>query len=212
MRLNEVFYSIQGEGRSVGHPVLFIRLSGCNLQCGFCDTKYHLESKENFEPHELALLKKHKHWVFTGGEPLLQDSLVVNLIQWLEPDYVEIETNGTLLPSEELQRLVDQWNISPKESRFQLQTLNTSPNILAMKKLNRKTVKFVYVDKESEKFIDELVMKFEINPLTIWIMPEGRSKEDQEKLQQHVWNYCLKKGYKFSPRLQATVWDIKRGV
>lgn len=97
MRINEIFYSLQGEGRWAGTPCVFVRLSGCNLRCDFCDTK-HQTSKEYSDGEILREIQKYmpcKHIVLTGGEPTLQnlDPLIDLLLD--NGYYIAIETNGT---------------------------------------------------------------------------------------------------------------------
>ena len=73
MRVNEIFYSLQGEGAYTGTPSIFIRLAGCNLRCPFCDTKH--ESYKVLTKEEIMAQIANftaKHIVFTGGEPSLQ--------------------------------------------------------------------------------------------------------------------------------------------
>lgn len=111
MRVNEIFYSLQGEGRFTGTPAVFLRLSGCNLKCSFCDTKH--EEATEMHPTEIVeeLLKyPSKHLVITGGEPSLQ-------IDWDFVDYlqqygffVQVETNGV----KRLPTNVDWITCSPK--------------------------------------------------------------------------------------------------
>lgn len=97
MRVNEIFYSLQGEGRWTGTPAIFIRLSGCNLKCDFCDTKHqtYKEYAEEEIMREIAKFEPCKHIVITGGEPALQltDSFIDLLIE--HGYYVAVETNGT---------------------------------------------------------------------------------------------------------------------
>jgi len=100
LKVNTIFYSIQGEGPLVGKPALFIRLSGCNLKCSWCDTNY-----TKYEELDLSVISERVHEVrsrtpfglvvITGGEPCLQDirPLVDRLIQ--DGFFVQIETNGT---------------------------------------------------------------------------------------------------------------------
>jgi 7-carboxy-7-deazaguanine synthase len=85
MKVNEIFYSIQGEGTLVGVPSIFLRLTGCNLRCSFCDTTYAYEQGTEMSIQEiLDEIKKFACTTvcLTGGEPLLQKD-APKLIEWL---------------------------------------------------------------------------------------------------------------------------------
>lgn len=95
-KINEIFYSLQGEGFHTGTPALFIRFSGCNLKCSFCDTKH--EEGEWVSDEDIVAKAKEcpaKMVVLTGGEPSLwiDEAFVEKLHQ--AGKYVCIETNGT---------------------------------------------------------------------------------------------------------------------
>lgn len=96
-KVNEVFYSIQGEGKHTGMPAVFIRLAGCSMNCPFCDTKYAFQTGEEWdEARLLGELKKYlcTTVVVTGGEPTEQDaSALFNLLK--KAGYqIHLETNG----------------------------------------------------------------------------------------------------------------------
>ncbi|MCM1116340.1 MAG: 7-carboxy-7-deazaguanine synthase QueE [Pseudoflavonifractor sp.] len=115
MRVNEIFYSLQGEGRWTGSPAVFIRLSGCNLTCSFCDTEHEpfTEMTEEEIADEAAAFAG-RHVVITGGEPSLQ--LTVSLLEALKARgfFIQIETNGTkALPPAVMER-IDWVTCSPK--------------------------------------------------------------------------------------------------
>lgn len=102
LKINEIFFSAEGEGLRQGQPTIFVRFSGCNLRCSFCDTKYAWKGGKELLPEEILdkivpLKKRYKtNWVcLTGGEPLLQD--VGTLVRLLKRAglRVHIETNGT---------------------------------------------------------------------------------------------------------------------
>lgn len=215
LKINEIFYSIQGEGASTGKPTLFIRLSGCTLKCNFCDTKYHVKSRL-LDNKDKKLLKKYKHWTITGGEPLLQQDALYHLIKEYKPNFVEIETNGTIIPSLDFANLISCFNCSPKEPRFQPKGMKkhcTEPKLLACG-VDDRVIKFVYTDKKSERFINSIIRnkKYKIIPAEVWIMPEGKTRKEQEAMQKKVWEYCIRKGFHFSPRLQVSVFNTKRGI
>ncbi len=111
MLVNEIFYSLQGEGFFTGTPSVFVRLSGCNLKCPFCDTD-HQQGTEMSEMDIANAVAAYpaKHVVVTGGEPSMQ--LTASLIDLLHQQgyFVAVETNGTrLLPPN-----VDWITLSPK--------------------------------------------------------------------------------------------------
>lgn len=99
-KINEIFYSLQGEGYHTGTPAIFVRFSGCNLKCDFCDTQ-HEEGKMMTDDEIIAEVKKYPAVtvVLTGGEPSLwiDDELIDRLHQ--AGKYVTIETNGTRPPA-----------------------------------------------------------------------------------------------------------------
>ncbi len=115
MKVNEIFYSLQGEGRYTGTPAAFVRLSGCNLACDFCDTQ-HSKGIAMSEGEIVAEVAKYpsEHVIITGGEPTLQ--LTLSLVQSLHEagKRVHIETNGTLAVDEDLLAALDWITCSPK--------------------------------------------------------------------------------------------------
>lgn len=123
MKVNEIFYSLQGEGHFTGTPAVFVRFSGCNLSCGFCDTS-HEAYTEMSEDEILDVVNSFpsRHVVLTGGEPTLQ--LTATLIGKLHDAgvFVQIETNGTHDVPEEWG--VDWVTCSPKTGRVLLSRIN----------------------------------------------------------------------------------------
>lgn len=99
LKVNEIFYSIQGESSFSGIPFVFIRLTGCNLRCSYCDTKYAYEDGEEFTAKQiLKEVKKFKcrYVEITGGEPLLQDDTPFLVDSLIDKGFtVLVETNGT---------------------------------------------------------------------------------------------------------------------
>jgi 7-carboxy-7-deazaguanine synthase len=121
LKVAEIFSSIQGEGLRQGEPTLFVRLSGCNLKCSFCDTKYAWrEGKGCSMLQILEEIKRQRRrfpaeWVcLTGGEPLLQD--VTDLVQKLKglKLKIQVETNATVYRP----LSVDWYSISPKPEKY----------------------------------------------------------------------------------------------
>jgi organic radical activating enzyme len=119
LQVNEIFYSIEGEGLRVGQPTTFVRLSKCNLRCFFCDTEF--DSYEEMTVGQiLSEVQRHSaRWVcLTGGEPLGQN--IAPLCQVLvDAGYqLHIETNGTVDPDPELYNLIGHWTVSPKHRKI----------------------------------------------------------------------------------------------
>lgn len=138
--INEIFHSIQGEGKWAGVPSIFVRVSGCNLRCCFrnpeggvttCDTPYTSHSPEKPKSMTvddaadqineiLAHYPEIRHIVITGGEPTLYQDGIMALLDELDKERedlkVTIETNGTIIPSPGLLDRVDLWSVSPKLS------------------------------------------------------------------------------------------------
>lgn len=179
----EIFHSIQGEGKNMGQPSVFIRTSLCNLHCIWCDTDYtwnwektrfaHVKdadpSYKKYKMNEMIIsltleeiyaeVAKSgcKNIVLTGGEPMMQLQELSALIEFFNTkaaDYFfEIETNGTLLPDATFEALIDQYNVSPK--------LANSNN---PKKLREKPAAYEYFSR-NEKAIFKFVIATE-NDLT----------------------------------------------
>ncbi len=121
LKITEIFPSIQGEGLRQGYPTLFVRFSGCNLKCPFCDTQYAWEEGNAYSTRQVIeeIIKlKHRfpaQWVcLTGGEPLLQG--VAELVKELKKEgfNIQVETNATLFQDIP----VDWYSISPKPANY----------------------------------------------------------------------------------------------
>ena len=109
--VNEIFYSLQGEGRFTGTPAVFVRFAGCNRRCEFCDTDFS-ESTPMSADEIVAEVEKYpaRHVVFTGGEPTLSlDSELCGMLKD-RGHYLQIETNG----SNPVPREIDWVTCSPK--------------------------------------------------------------------------------------------------
>lgn len=120
-RVNEIFYSLQGEGYYTGTPAIFLRFSGCNRRCAFCDTDFSASTEMTAE--EIADKLRgfpSRHLVCTGGEPLLQlDSDLLRVIKALG-FFVQIETNGSLPAPPE----VDWVTCSPKDAPWNIDRID----------------------------------------------------------------------------------------
>ncbi|RYZ84811.1 MAG: radical SAM protein [Proteobacteria bacterium] len=99
LKINEIFYSIQGETTYVGNPTVFVRTTACNLRCTYCDTKYSYYEGENQALSEIIkVIESHKtkYVCITGGEPLLQKPVHVLMKDLSDRDFlVSLETSGS---------------------------------------------------------------------------------------------------------------------
>ncbi len=175
MLVNEIFYSLQGEGYFSGTPSLFIRFSGCNLKCGFCDTQHQhgTEMKEE-DIVERARACKAQHVVITGGEPSLQ--LTESLVDKLHEigKYVAVETNGThLLPEN-----VDWITLSPKDA-----FVTGTQSKIVLKRCNELKLVFTGAPLADYSMID--VAHYFLQPCDM-----GNEAKNKEILEDTI-NYCL---------------------
>ena len=99
MKVNEIFFSVEGEGKRAGELAAFVRLTGCNLRCSYCDTRYAFHDGRDMTAAEIAdAVRNFRNVTLTGGEPLLQDC--TELLMLLRSHDVNIETNGSVALAE----------------------------------------------------------------------------------------------------------------
>ena len=238
-KLPEIFDSIQGEGPHVGRPSVFVRLSGCNLYCVWCDTAYTWNWKETPYPHQRdskfvrvdeqerldvescsRILNKSslRHLVVTGGEPMIQQSDLVVLLKALvssEPKWsIDIESNGTIIPCESLAGMIESFVISPKLSNSGVpKKLRVRGRALSwFSKNERSYFKFVVDSRSDLAEADELIDDFAIRKERVYLMPAADSLEQLRAAQTRVADWCIERGYRFSDRLHIRLFGAKRGV
>ena len=115
LQINEIFYSIEGEGLRVGQPTTFVRLARCNLRCFFCDTEFDTHTELDIGGILAEVSRHTASWVcLTGGEPLGQN--IGPLCRELRTEHyrIHIETNGATDPDPDLFDLIEHWTVSPK--------------------------------------------------------------------------------------------------
>ncbi len=157
LKVTEVFYSLQGEGNASGYPFVFIRLAGCNLRCGYCDTGYSFDFGQ--EKTLSALLKEVDSFplsnrvLITGGEPLLQKEGVAFLAQELlqRDKKVFIETNGSILLKDLPQNLIKIVDVKTPGSGFGDSFLLSNLDYLTPKD----ELKFVIAQEKDLDFAEE---------------------------------------------------------
>ena len=225
MKINEIFYSIQGEGKSIGKTAVFVRLSGCSLSCNFCDSKYHTKIDQSLTTQNIlnTLSEKNcKRIVFTGGEPLLQQKAIYDFIRENKSIFlstsIEIETNGTIEFSKEFTQIINDhcfkfhFNVSPKlSSSGNPKTKTYYKQFKDIKGNNASIFKFVYVKNYFYEILDYVSTKL-IPKKMVYIMPEGATKKEQENLMEEVVAFCKIYDFTFSPRLHVLIWDNQRGI
>lgn len=143
MRVNEIFYSLQGEGFFTGTPAVFLRFSGCNLACDFCDTDHNEGRTMGYaEIIEAVSAYPSRHIVITGGEPSLQLDPVLTGMLHDAGFFIQVETNGTRLLPED----VDWITCSPKDKS--VTTVGDSRVVL--KRIDE--IKIVYIGQDVDAF------------------------------------------------------------
>jgi 7-carboxy-7-deazaguanine synthase len=236
LAVSETFYSIQGEGQTMGIPAVFLRLGGCNLLCEskswICDT-IEVWRKSKATPFENVLTKEQMkvlengaHLVITGGEPLMHQKQITEFILWIINTHefcptIEIETNGTIIPNADLLRIVDYWNVSPKLSNAGEQNTEAmrikADALQTFKSLEEKVIfKFVV---ENEDDVNEIMQKFINEPeqphitlSQLVLMPAGSSQEELLKTRLFVAEKCRELQVRYSDRLHVVIWNQKTGV
>lgn len=212
--VSEIFYSVQGEGIHLGKPAIFLRLSGCNLRCVWCDTKYALDMKSGkcMSLNEvLSEIQRYpaKHIVVTGGEPLLQQLALIPLLKELKKlnFFIELETNGSIEPVSNLVKLVDQFNVSPKLSNAGLPKPVLAKSIYHVLASECKAYfKFVVISPSDLLEIDDYVTKYYLPRNKVILMPQAMTSEEHNKRLLFIIEHAKNRGYRVTPRLQIIVY------
>jgi 7-carboxy-7-deazaguanine synthase len=223
LRIAEIFYSIQGEGALVGVPSVFVRTSGCNLRCAWCDTPYTSWQPEGEDwtiERIMAEVEAQpaRHVVVTGGEPMIARE-IVELTRRLRAlgRHITIETAGTVFAPVEC----DLMSISPKlanstpggewaerHERLRIQP-ETLQRLMAAYEFQ---LKFVIAREEDMPEVRELVRVLGADAGKVILMPEGT---DAGVLRERgVWlaEICKREGFRLSPRLHVELYGNRRGT
>jgi len=223
MRIAEIFYSVQGEGVLVGVPSVFVRTSGCNLRCSWCDTPY---TSWKPEGDELALDEIERraaeygarHVVITGGEPMIAPGIAELTRRFhARGMHITIETAGTVFAGVQC----DLMSISPKLTnstpegpfRAQHERLRLQPE--ALRKLMAVCdyqLKFVIAEERDLEEVREVVANVGAPAEKVVLMPEGTRGEVLNERGVWIAELCKKYGYRFSPRLHVQLWGDRRAV
>ncbi|MGA8027199.1 MAG: 7-carboxy-7-deazaguanine synthase QueE [Bryobacteraceae bacterium] len=227
MKIAEIFYSLQGEGSLVGVPSAFVRTSGCNLRCTWCDTPYTSWHPAGADLSIQEIAEKvagfgASHVVVTGGEPMIAPE-IVDLTRMFHAAkfHITIETAGTVF----MPVHCDLMSISPKLSNStprerdrgrwaaQHDRSRYRPDVLKQLMSDYDyQLKFVVSSPADLNEIAALRKELSAPPSRIVLMSEGT---DAELLRQRgMWlaELCKTEGYRFSPRLHIHLWGDKRAV
>ncbi len=224
MVIAETFFSIQGEGTLAGVPSFFIRTSGCNLRCAWCDTPYASWSPEGEQRSVDELVAEAAaagcgHVVVTGGEPLLQREIGA-LTRALAAAglHVTVETAGTLAPDFVCSLL----SVSPKtansdpDGRFRERHRRLRADLGPVRALLARhreyQLKLVVRGEADAAEVLSLVERLGAERGRVLLMPEGRTPEEVAGRARGVAALCLRHGFRYSPRLHLDLFGGGRGV
>ena len=228
MRISEIFYSIQGEGRLIGTPSVFIRTSGCNLRCVWCDTPYTSWTPEGEDwtiKEVLREVRKYsaRHIVITGGEPLLAaeiQELAAALKRAVA--HITIETAATIFKPV----ACDLVSLSPKlanstpwrrqEGKFAQMHEKRRLDLDVIQKFidgYDYQLKFVADQKrdfdEIRAILDQLK---DVDSGRVLIMPQGKTSKELRRKARWIVELCKKNGFGYTPRLHIELFGNRRGT
>lgn len=236
--INELFYSLQGEGKLAGVPSVFVRTSGCNLRCWFCDSYHtsweptHAEMMLDDIIDEIQSFDEAEHVVLTGGEPLIHSEAATLLERLNELGYhTTVETNGTIL----LDAPIDLASISPKlaSSTPTAEKAPTGDGEWEEKHEKRRIdidtladfvdsydsqLKFVVTGTddipEIERIVDQIrrAASTDIPDSDVLLMPEGATRAELDDSRADVAELAMEHGYRYTPRLHVDLWNDAPGT
>jgi len=228
MKLCEIFHSLQGEGKLAGVPSVFIRTSGCNLRCVWCDTPYASWTPEGRSVGVDEIMERlaafgSTHAVVTGGEPMIDPDVGALTFALKRGGYhVTIETAATLwrdvhvdlasispklTNSTPWQREGGKWAASHEARRLNLDTIRrfmASPDY---------QLKFVVDSPEDLSEIDALLYRIgRYDAASVLLMPQGVTAEDLDAHSGWIAEACKDRGFRYCPRLQIALFGNTRGT
>jgi 7-carboxy-7-deazaguanine synthase len=227
VRIAEIFHSIQGEGEFTGTPSVFVRTTGCNLRCWFCDTPYTSWNPEGTrrtwrDVLDEVLRYDCEHVVITGGEPMLQPE-IVPLSESLATNHrhVTIETAGTVYRPAAVRLM----SISPKlsnstprdlrQARWAARHERDRTNRAVMHRLLKEhacQLKFVVNDPADLAEIEEFLQTCPpVASEQVWLMPQGTERSVLAAKAEWLEPEALRRGYRFCPRRHIELYGNVRG-
>ena len=210
LNISEIFYSIQGETSFTGLPCIFIRFTGCNLRCSYCDTQYAYEKGEELDLDIILKIIKNyspvKLVTITGGEPLLQDNVYKLFDKLLQKKYtVLLETNGSVALHKVPKRVIKILDIKTPGSGMTERMIWNNLSLLN----EQDEIKFVIKDRDDFAWALEIIEKFDLEKHKILFSPVYR-KLEVKKLAE--WIKVSKKPIRLQIQLQKYIWGKKKGV
>lgn len=226
MKIAEIFHSIQGEGGLAGAPSVFIRTSGCNLRCAWCDTPYASWTPEGEEMSVAQILEsverhRTRRVVATGGEPMIAPG-IVELTEGLRAigRHITIETAGTAFAPV----ACDLMSVSPKlanstpvgDPHWEAphERLRMQPDTIRrlMELCRDYQLKFVVVKPDDMGAIRHLVELLGADRDRVFLMPEGCDAATLRERAEWIVEIAKREGFRFSPRLHIGIYGNRRGV
>ena len=223
MKIAEIFHSLQGEGSLVGVPSVFVRSSGCNLRCTWCDTPYTSWAPEGEEMQVGRILAEvdqypARHVVVTGGEPMIAPQIEELTAGLRERGlHITIETAGTVFAAVDC----DLMSISPKLANStpegpwagRHERLRIQPEVLRRLMASYEyQLKFVIAKPADVGEVQALVNMLNADAMRVILMPEGTSEAAIHERSLWLAEVCKQQGLRFSPRLHVNLWGNRRGV
>jgi 7-carboxy-7-deazaguanine synthase len=209
LRINEIFYSIQGESSRIGMPTVFVRLTGCPMRCTYCDTAYAFHEGQQKEIEEIIQeIKKFdtNYVTVTGGEPLAQKNCIDLMNQLCELGYqVSLETGGALDIKDVHSKVKIILDVKTPKSNEDKN--NFWPNLANIR--TNDEIKFVIQDYEDFSWSIDIIEKYQLNQSQILFSPVYNvlaSEQLAEWILKHQLNVRLQL------QLHKILWGEKKGV
>lgn len=225
MRISEVFHSIQGEGQFAGTPSAFVRTTGCNLRCWFCDTEYTSWEPEGDQRDWRSVFQQTRgfeceHVVVTGGEPLLQPDVVPLTLALKEAGhYVTIETAGTVyrpVHADLISLSPKLSNSTPRSGRWVQRHERDRDKQQVVQRLIGQfpyQLKFVIDARDDLDEVQEYLLRFpDVPAKNVWLMPQAKTNEELQERSAWLIAEAERLGFRLSPRLHIELYGNKRGT
>ncbi len=225
MKVIEIFYSLQGEGRLAGVPSAFVRLAGCPLRCRWCDTKYAWSEAAGREMSIDEIEKEIStfdtpYLIITGGEPMHCPGFVELIKAVAGPRrHITIETAGIYfiagMPCDLMSINPKLSNSAPKDPELAAEHNSKCFNLNVLQNLIENydyQLKFVIDEPEDLDMAALCLDKLkEVDPFKVYLMPQATTCEEYLRKSKWLAQACLKTGFSFSPRLQVMLWNNQPG-